>query len=672
MLDSYKIDRKLTLLSLVFVIPAAFLAWLLIAQSNKDIDFAAKEELGSQYIAALRGLEIELAGGFAADKLDAKAFGAGLEQLATVHRRVGSDVGAEEVYGPILATVKKLKEAGQAGPTERRDSYKEAVSAVRAAIARVGDASNLILDPDLDSYYAMDLVVIKLPELADSSAQVLETAQEAAGGAGELAKAAEFLKRRAGFQAAMDGTAASLDAGYRGNADGSMKSALDKPFAGLKAAVDAYGTALDALSPMAGAAAVKPDAKMLVDLQGKVVAATDAMWLASLAELDRLLAQRISGFKGKLALNLAAAALVLMAALAFSFWLGRSISQSLARLSQVMSELADGKLNVAVPFNKRQDEVGGMARSVEIFKSGLQEAERLAAEQESEHRQRAQQAEKLRGLAKTFETQVAGILSSLGQSVKRMEETSGDMSRTAGDTGMQAGTVAKAAENTTSSVQAVAAAAEELSASIDEIARQVSESSQVAGQAVDQAHAANQTVLGLSTAAQRISEVVTLINDIASQTNLLALNATIEAARAGEAGKGFAVVANEVKNLANQTGKATEEITQQVQGVQQATDEAVRAIQSIMEIIQRISEISGAIASAVEEQGAATREIARNAEQAANAADGMSATVDQVHVVAERTKEAAGGIQGISSGLSKEATGIQACVQDFLKGVNAA
>ncbi|MBI5120459.1 MAG: methyl-accepting chemotaxis protein [Rhodospirillales bacterium] len=669
MLDHLKIDRKLTLLSLVFVIPAAFLAWLLIAQSNKDIDFAFKEELGSRYIAALRGLEVELTGSYAATSLDASAFASGQDRLETVHHSVGAEVGDSEVYPPILDAIKTLKAAA---PGQRPGAYKDAVAAVRAAISRVGDASNLILDPDLDSFYAMDLAVVKLPELTDSSAQVLETALEAVSGAGDLARAAEFLKRKGAFQAAMDGTAGSLDAGYRGNADGLMKAALDKPFSALKEAVDAYGLALESLSPSAEPNLQKPDAKKLTELQIKAVQAADAMWKASLAELDRLLAARISGFKSKLAINLTAAALVLLAAFAFSIWLGRSISKSLNRLSKVMSELADGHLETEVPFKGRHDEVGGMARSVEIFKTGLQEAERLAAEQDVEHRLRAERAEKLRDLAKVFEGQVAGILADLGRSVERMENTSGGMSKTAEDTGVQASTVARAAESTTGSVQAVAAAAEELSASIDEIARQVSDASHVADQAVEQAEAANRTVQGLSTAAARISEVVTLINDIASQTNLLALNATIEAARAGEAGKGFAVVANEVKNLANQTGKATEDITLQVQGVQQATGEAVRAIEAILDIIRKISEISSAIATAVEEQGAATREIARNAEQAASAAGGMNATVDQVHVAAERAREAAGEIEGISTGLSKEASDIQGCVRQFLGGVNAA
>lgn len=669
MLDNLSLNRKLTLLSVVFVIPAAFLAWLLIAQSNKDIDFAKKEELGSRYLAELRSLEVELAGGFSLPSLPAQAFDQSLGGLSTVHKAVGADLGADEVYSPIEDSIKSLKSSDA---VERPESYKAAVAAVRAAIARVGDVSNLILDPDLDSYYAMDLVVIKLPELIDSSAQVLETALEASAGAGDLAKAAEFLKRRGAFMAAMDGTHGSLDSGYRGNVDGKMKAALDKPFADLLAAVEAYGHALDSLSPSAPPETVKADAKTLSELQVKAVKAADGMWRATLAELDRMLEQRISGFVNKLTLNLTLALLVLLGAFAFSFWTGRSVSRGLSHLNGVMGQLADGNLNVEVPHSVRKDEVGAMARAVEIFKAGLQEAERLSVEQQAEHLQRSQRAEKLHALAKSFESQVAGILSSLGKSVERMEETSGGMSQTAKDTGDQAGSVAKASESATTSVQAVAAAAEELSASIDEIARQVSEASDVSKQALGQAEAANQTVQGLSSAAGRISEVVTLINDIASQTNLLALNATIEAARAGEAGKGFAVVANEVKNLANQTGKATEDITMQVEGVQKATGEAVTAIASILQIIEKISEISGAIASAVEEQGAATREIARNAEQAAGAADGLNATVDQVHVAAERTRDAAGEIEGISSGLNKEAGQIKDCVRVFIEGVSAA
>ena len=258
-------------------------------------------------------------------------------------------------------------------------------------------------------------------------------------------------------------------------------------------------------------------------------------------------------------------------------------------------------------------------------------------------------------VADDFERNMKQVVDTVASAATELQSTAKGMETTAHATSQQATTVAAAAEEASSNVQTVASAAEELSSSISEISRQVAQSTQIAGAAVAEVDSANEKVQGLAEAAQKIGEVVALITDIADQTNLLALNATIEAARAGEAGKGFAVVASEVKNLANATAKATEEISTQIGGIQSATEDAVSAIGSIGGTIAQMNEIAAAIAAAVEEQGAATQEIARNVEQAASGTQDVSSNIVQVTQAANETGHSAGEVLTASGELAKQA-----------------
>ncbi|MFC1672590.1 methyl-accepting chemotaxis protein [Pseudomonadota bacterium] len=258
-------------------------------------------------------------------------------------------------------------------------------------------------------------------------------------------------------------------------------------------------------------------------------------------------------------------------------------------------------------------------------------------------------------VADDFERNMKEVVNTVAAASTELQSTAQGMESTASATSQQATTVAAAAEEAATNVQTVASAAEELSSSISEISRQVSQSTQIASAAVSEVDGANEKVQGLADAANKIGEVVALITDIADQTNLLALNATIEAARAGEAGKGFAVVASEVKNLANATAKATEEISNQIGGIQTATQGAVAAIGSIGGTIGQMSEISSAIAAAVEEQGAATQEIARNVEQAASGTNEVTSNITQVTQAAQETGHSAHDVLSASGDLSKQA-----------------
>ena len=352
---------------------------------------------------------------------------------------------------------------------------------------------------------------------------------------------------------------------------------------------------------------------------------------------------------------------------------GRSITNPLRRIIDVMQALTSGDLAVAVGGVERKDEVGEVARSVEVFKQGLVETERLRKEQEeSKNRNEAERRQAMLDLAERFESSVGGVVEGVSSAATELQATAQSMSATAEQTTRQSTAVAAASDETTQNVQTVASATEELSASIGEITSQVNESTRIVGDAVVQANTTNEKVRGLAEAAQRIGDVVRLINDIAGQTNLLALNATIEAARAGEAGKGFAVVASEVKTLATQTARATEEIAAQVRAIQEATASSADAIAGIAGTINRVSEISTAIASAVEEQGAATQEISRNVQQAAQGTQEVSANIGGVTEAASQTGHAAKQVLESAGELSKNGALLRTQVQEFLRMVRAA
>ncbi len=353
-----------------------------------------------------------------------------------------------------------------------------------------------------------------------------------------------------------------------------------------------------------------------------------------------------------------------------SFLIGRSVSQPINRIIAVMERLARDDTGVEITGQDRRDEIGGIARSVEVFKRNAIDKKRMEGEAadikrraEAEHRAEMQQ------LAGAFENGVSAVVDSLAGASGDMEQTAQTLASMSTQAAAQAATVADASKHAAMNVQTVAAATEELSSSVVEIGRQVGESARIARNAVTEAAQANGIVQGLAKVAGRIGEVITLINGIAAQTNLLALNATIEAARAGEAGKGFAVVAGEVKSLADQTAKATDEISQQISSVQAETGRAVEAILHVSKTIGSIDEISTAIASAVEEQSAATQEIARNIEEAARGTQQVSDTIAGVTASVQQTGQASGTVLGAARELAAESTKLRRIVQDFVDRV---
>ncbi len=368
------------------------------------------------------------------------------------------------------------------------------------------------------------------------------------------------------------------------------------------------------------------------------------------------------------------AAIGLLLNLAFAMWIGiAGLSHPIDRLKKAMQALAQNDLSVEVPGKESRDEIGDMARTVEVFKTNALEVERLKQQQLAiEERAAAERKADMERLANNFEASVGEVIQTVTTAAAELESAARSLTSTAEREEHLASTVAAASEQATANVQSVASATEQMTSSVNEISRRVQESANIAHQAVDQAKQTNDRIGALATAAGRIGDIIDLINNIAGQTNLLALNATIEAARAGDAGRGFAVVASEVKALAEQTGKATDEISQQIAGMQSATQESVTAIREIGSTIERMSEISSSIASAVEQQGAATQEIARNVQEAAKGTSQVSSSITDVQQGANETGTASARVLSAAQSLSRDSSRLRSEVGNFLDTVRAA
>ena len=398
-----------------------------------------------------------------------------------------------------------------------------------------------------------------------------------------------------------------------------------------------------------------------------------ALAAASDAEMTAVTRRQVELAERMRPAMIAATAVGILVALALAaLVVVRTLTRPIEAMTGTMAQLANGDTGVTIPALDRDDEIGAMARAVEVFKQSMLRNAVMEAEARAEAESREHRRHTLERLIADFSSDAASMLRAVGMASDGMGRQADALDATARAARQRAANVATGSEEATANVQTVAAAAEELATTVVEISRRVQRSSSVADKAVDEAKRTDAQVRNLAEAAQSIGEVVKLIHAIAGQTNLLALNATIEAARAGEAGKGFAVVASEVKGLATQTAKATEDITVQIAAIQQATQGAVSAIEAIAGTIGEMSDIAASIASAVEQQGAATQEIARNVQEAAKGTTLVNDNIIGVHEAVTETAGSVEAMRGATGELNRQSDALRRRIDGFLKGVQAA
>jgi len=456
-----------------------------------------------------------------------------------------------------------------------------------------------------------------------------------------------------------------------------MLPEVREAFAAYKTQLDATLAAIDAEK----ATKLTESAERLRQTAMKSRAAAENLQAKVRAVADRLNARVEERAKDAHDLYESTSRLLLMLAVSgillggvLGFLVGQyGVARPIGSIVALQQQLAAGNYDVAIHSDDRADEVGDVAKAAMVFKENGLARIRLEAEQKEQEKRAIQQrkADMLR-LADGFEAAVGEIIETVSSASTELEASASSLTRTAERSQHVTTTVAAASEEASTNVQSVASATEELSSSVNEISRQVQDSARMASEAVGQARNTTDRVGELSKAAARIGDVVELINTIAGQTNLLALNATIEAARAGEAGRGFAVVASEVKALAEQTAKATGEIGHQISGIQSATQDSVSAIREISGTIEKLSEISSAIAAAVEEQGAATQEISRNVQQASQGTQQVSSNITDVQRGASETGSASSQVLSAAQSLSKDSNRLKLEVGKFLNTVRAA
>ncbi|HTI83068.1 MAG TPA: methyl-accepting chemotaxis protein [Acetobacteraceae bacterium] len=635
------IAAKLLIAYALFFLPICYLAYQLISGTEADIGFARKELVGIDYIRPVRVVQ------------DAIVRGADMASLAA---QIEAN---QQARGSDLNTAAAVSALSQALKGTDRNA---AAQAAADLISKAADGSNLTLDPDLDSFYTQDVVTVKVPTAVAGAASLAAAAAGTAGHDVTVAQQVSSGVAMGSLQPTLDGIASDIASAVAGNPDKTVGPALSVTSEKL---TEQAKKVLADLSDHAKASDAQTIVRPLLD-------GLTATGTASANELQHLLDVRMAHFRTTEILNGTVTVLLFLCAVGYVLIVvQRGTVRPLKALTVTMRKLSDHDLTTEIDGLNRGDEVGRMARAVQVFKDNMITADRLTAEQAAARTIRELRQAAIERHTQDFGQSISGVMSSLAKSAESMRTAAEAMATAAAAVNIEAHTTATGAAKSSQDLTAVAAAVEQLSATVAEIARQVTASGDVARHAVQHAEASHGTMQRLTEATARIGDVVHLINEIAGQTNLLALNATIEAARAGDAGKGFAVVAGEVRALASQTAKATAEISSQIDTVRSATEEAVSAMSEITGVIGRIEEASIAISSAVEEQSVTTHEIA-NRVQAVSAATAQTAqAMEQVVVVGEGSSNTSREVLTSAGAIAQEAGTLRSEVDNFLIAIRS-
>lgn len=576
-------------------------------------------------------------------------------------------------YETVLAKWQGI--ASESDPAKAEEQVVSFIADLRGMIAHAGDTSNLILDPDLDSYYLMDVTLLALPQTMDRLSVIGATLGEQLGSGisldtAQMKEAAVFARMLS--EADIGRVMADMDVTFKEDANfygisETLKPTIEPLLATYKETNEKLASEVSSISD--GAAIGQGD--LLDEWQAATLAAYE-FWNGGFQELDRLLEIRIASYRAQQMKVLLISAIGIAISLLVFFVVSRSLTRPLANLTTAMSELANRKLDTVVPYTDVKSEVGSMARALEVFKQNALNVQRLELEQEEMKKQaELERKQALVQLADRFDSYVQDSLQNLLMSASDMKEAASNLTATSQQTADASQFVASIATQTDANVQTVASATEELSASSQEIAVQVVAVAQKAEMAAEEARKASETVAYLNSLTGSIGEVVEAIKDIADQTNLLALNATIEAARAGEAGKGFAVVADEVKKLAIETANKTEQINDRVQGIERAIKNSVEAVEHIITNVRLIDSAASSVSAAVEEQNAATGEIGRNVTEVSSGTQQVSETIQKVSSNAILTGEQSQMVLDAANDVAKLTDSLRGQISSFLAGIRA-
>lgn len=689
MLSRLTIIQKLTLSTLAFFACILSLVYVYSESIGANVSFAEQEMRGNEYHRALVPLLYDinqlhilhateqnrdatlakLADDFSALEATQEKLGEALqftEEGLAVRGRSHLKIDV------IMEKWRNLKQLSAQPYTDKsNEAYRAMLADIRGMIAHAGDLSNLSLDPDLDSYYLMDTTLVVLPQTIDRMSQVnmmLEgkttlTPEEMTelGIQARLFAEADLARAMGDFD-----TAFKEDPNYNGTSD-TLKANMEKPVKSYAESSEAMIAALSALSQSGLPEEIAKTSHLIKTAQSHA----HDLWHVGVKELDTLLSIRIDNYNGQMTSVLIKCSLGLLLSVLFFVVVIRDIVRPLGHIRSSMSELTSGNLKHQIPHTARKDEIGGMAKALEVFQRGLLETEQLKAAQEEERiRNEQTKRETMRHLAKTFESSVQSIIQKVASASTELYSTANEMTKIISNTTNKAKSVSNESQRASSSVNTVAAAIEEMSASATEISKQITHSVAAVKQTVSEVERAETTSGLLAEANTKIGAIIQLIQNIASQINLLALNATIESARAGEAGKGFAVVANEVKNLANQTSTATEEIAQQIEQIQTVSQQVINVFSHIKTSIAQVDDYSSGVAAAAEEQTAATGEISSSMALASNGTTQISRDITAVLDSSNEASVAASEVLDASRMLSEEAERLNAEVGKFLAGLN--